>query len=181
MREGVAVSKPPAEDDDASNVVQFPARPVEYTGSAMALMHGLTLSVDKLRRALLKANTPQNRLQTLSLIDKITKTMLAIQEHMDVIDANADLIGSCIEPGQEAYFLSETSRSIFEVISLIQRRQTVLMVQKFSFRPSGGKLPVVNHDNNRPVLLEHEGRMACQWPRSSKQLSTKVPKRRKGR
>lgn len=164
MREGVAVSKPPAEDGEPSNVIPFPERSVDYTGSAMKLMVGLAKGVNDLRNALDDHDKQRMRPQIRRMIDRIVEIMEMIEGHMDLLDEHHELIRDVIEPGSDAYFYSRVKT---EITSLVERRNKTLMVRKLYFKGGRSGLPALEHDNDRQTLLTHEGAVACKWPRTS--------------
>ena len=166
MREGVAASKLVENEDEQSNVIPFPERSVDYTGSALKLMAGLAKSVNDLRSALDDREKRRLKPQIRQLIERIIETMDVIQEHMDVLDEHSDVIKDFIEPGNDVYFSSEANRIPLEIISLIERRNTTLMVRRFFFRGGRDDLPTLEHDNDRQTLLTYGGRVACKWPRT---------------
>lgn len=171
MHEGLAVAKPPAEDAEPSNVVPFPVRAVDYTGSALKLMTGLAKNVNDLRIALDRGGRDSIKPNILKILDQIIHTMEMIEAHMEVIDVNSEKLKDFIEPGGNAYFSSQTSELPMEIISLIERRQATLMVQRFIFRAADNPQSMFDHDNDHQVLLTHEGCVACQWPRSKRPSS----------
>lgn len=164
MREGVAASKAIADEDERSNVVQFPERSVDYTGSALKLMAGLTKAAMQLGKALNNQDRSQLRPEIREMIDRIIETMSVIEDHMDVLDKYSDALKAFIEPGGNAYFTSDARQIPMEIISLIERRQTTLMVQRLYFRGNGA-LPKLEHDNDCQTLLTQDGCVACKWPR----------------
>lgn len=166
MREGVAVSKPPADDDEPSNVIPFPKRSVDYTGSALRMMAGLTKAVNDLRNALDDREKQRIRKEIQKMIERIIETMEIIQEHMDVLEENSELIQEFLDHGDDAYFLSDATSISMRVISLIERRNATLMVRRLFFKGARLDLPTLENDNDRQTLLAHEGAICCKWPRT---------------
>lgn len=166
MREGVAASKPSEEDEERSNVVPFPERTVDYTGSALKLMAGLAKAAVQLDKAMNDQDRAQLRPEIRRMIERIIETMSVIEEHMDVLDAHSEVIQSFVEPGGNVYFSSDARRIPLEVISFIERRQTNLIVQRLYFRGGTRPIPKLEHDNDCTTLLTHDGCVACKWPRT---------------